>query len=109
MGWTKGMKSPNAAGRPRRGHGLTDCLRAVGEGKTSDGKKRNELLAQKIWLEALKGEQWACQMIYNRLEGLSGRQDRARPNSANRGFLCRQTTKQFHCGSQRCTPASKES
>ena len=69
MAWQKGMKSPNPGGRPKRGTGLTDLLREIGQ-QTKDGRKRAALLAERVWDEALKGEQWACRLIYDRLEGL---------------------------------------
>lgn len=69
MAWQKGMKSPNPGGRPKRGTGLTELLREVGQ-QTKDGRKRAALLAERVWDEALKGQQWAAVLIYNRLEGL---------------------------------------
>ncbi len=45
MAWQKGMKSPNPGGRPKRGTGLTDLLREIGQ-QTKDGRKRAALLAE---------------------------------------------------------------
>jgi hypothetical protein len=56
--WTKGQ-SGNPRGRPRRGYTFTDALRAKGT---------PEELAEVAWKAARKGEPWAIQMIFNRLE-----------------------------------------
>jgi hypothetical protein len=69
MKWRKGEPSPNPHGRPKRGTGLTDILREVAEENT-DGVVNKNALAKRIWTEALKGEQWACTLIFNRVEGL---------------------------------------
>jgi hypothetical protein len=66
--WIKG-KSGNPNGRPKRGTGLTDILREVAE-QSTDGVANKNALAKRIWTEALKGEQWACTLIFNRVEGL---------------------------------------
>ena len=61
--------SGNPHGRPKRGTGLTDILREVAE-ESTDGLVNKNALAKRIWTEALKGEQWACTLIFNRVEGL---------------------------------------
>jgi len=58
MQWTKGQ-SGNPRGRPKRGMAFTDALRAKGTPKE---------LADIAWKAARKGEPWAIQMIYQRLE-----------------------------------------
>src|ERR1039458_2090002 len=69
--WVKGQTG-NAKGRPKRGAALSDLLREVGE-EPSEGAgsvQYKYLLARRIWRKALEGEQWACSLIFNRLEGL---------------------------------------
>jgi hypothetical protein len=38
--------------------------------KSGEGLEYQHLLAKRIWIEAIKGQQWACSLIFNRLEGL---------------------------------------
>jgi len=66
-------QSGNPLGRPKKGQAFTDILRQVGESsekRTRAGKIRyNQALAIKVWDKALKGTRWACELIYNRLDG----------------------------------------
>ena len=56
--WKPGQTG-NPQGRPRRGQSFTEALREVGT---------PEELAQLVWASARKGEPWAVQLLFNRLE-----------------------------------------
>jgi hypothetical protein len=58
MKWQKGV-SGNPRGRPKKENSLTAALEAVVD---------KSALAAAIWKEAQRGEQWACNLIFSRLE-----------------------------------------
>ena len=58
MAWVKGQ-SGNPSGRPRKHNSLSEALQHVVD-------KRE--LALVIWKAAQQGEQWACSLIFQRLE-----------------------------------------
>lgn len=62
-------QSGNPNGRPPNGKALTNLLAKRGELTGQDGRRNDEALVELVWTEALKGERWAIEMIWNRLEG----------------------------------------
>jgi hypothetical protein len=69
MPWKKG-ESGNPAGRKPLRDCLTSLLRRDGEVVPDGGTKtRAELLSERVWELALKGERWAAELAYDRVDG----------------------------------------
>lgn len=62
-------QSGNPAGRPKRGQPMADSLRAVLNQKDENGVQNKHLIAQTIIEQAIKGQQWAINFIFDRLDG----------------------------------------
>lgn len=62
-------QSGNPAGRPKRGAAMADALRKVLDQKDENGVQNKHLVAQTIIEAAIKGQQWAINFIFDRLDG----------------------------------------
>jgi len=70
MAWVKGQ-SGNPKGRPEKTESLTELMRVFLANKPKESKKTyRELLIQKAYQMAMKGDITALKMIWNYLDGM---------------------------------------
>lgn len=71
-GFKDNPQNINKGGRPKKEDSPTFWLRkflSEVDPKTEDGKIRLQQLAEKLALEAVKGESWAMKEVFDRLDG----------------------------------------
>jgi hypothetical protein len=78
--------SGNPGGRPR-GRGVTAALRALGESE-HHGKRLTELLAERLFKEALSGKFTFAKEVLERLEGKVADQHRVEAAGEQRVYIC---------------------
>ena len=68
-GYFKKGCSGNPNGRPKNKNSLTQLLRAMGDEAGDDGVSNHDAVVARVYELARKGEPWAVQLVWDRLEG----------------------------------------